>query len=478
MKTNLFRAAFAVAMVCLAFPAVLIAAESTTALPENVVKTYPAPESERVADVYQVAVDGRPVDVYRAQSEYFEGEYYFAYFDFSGTVQVEVQSAFPMAKTRVLPDRFGFAIDEKDKSVQFKADKPFRVSVEPNGRIKPLLLFGNELEKNVPNPKTPGIVYFGPGVHRPGRIALTDNQTLYLAGGAVVHGAVAATGKNITVCGRGILAGESYPRFQGPTRFPIDFQNCQNAVVADIIVRNPWSWTTVMWNCDTVLIDGLKICGSRMINDDALDLVNTSNAVVRNCFFRTQDDSIAIKGIEKSKRPCENITIENCQFWTDVANIYRIGYECDAAGMRQIVSRGIDALHYSKNYRQPGDYWANAIVWLQPNLDMLMEDCRFDDVVVYSDGSAAILLMAKPMRCHYGEHKTPNPGRLRNCSFKDIRIVGTPGDFGGLIYLKGESPEWNVEGLTFENVRYFDAPITQQSQCVNIGEHVQNVSFK
>lgn len=78
-------------------------------------------------------------------------------------------------------------------------------------------------------------------------------------------------------------------------------------------------------NCDGVVIDNMKICGSRMINDDALDLVNTQNATVRNCFFRTQDDSIAIKGLAKMPRPCENILIEDCEFWTDA--ITRLDYD-------------------------------------------------------------------------------------------------------------------------------------------------------
>lgn len=122
-------------------------------------------------------------------------------------------------------------------------------------------------------------------------------------------------------------------------------------------------WTFVTWDCDRVTIDNVKICGSRMINDDALDLVNAQNATVRNCFFRTQDDSIAIKGMAKVPRPCEKILIEDCQFWTDSANIFRIGYECETAGMRDIRARGIDVLHYSK-YRPPAEYWAHAIMWL------------------------------------------------------------------------------------------------------------------
>ncbi|NUQ65243.1 MAG: hypothetical protein HUU20_22480 [Pirellulales bacterium] len=50
-------------------------------------------------------------------------------------------------------------------------------------RKKPLLLFGNAPETDVPRPGDPHVVYFALGVHRPGKIKLTDGQTLYLVGG-------------------------------------------------------------------------------------------------------------------------------------------------------------------------------------------------------------------------------------------------------------------------------------------------------
>ena len=48
------------------------------------VVTYPAPAEEIAAADYRVEVNGRPVDVYRAESQYFDKKYYFASFDFSG----------------------------------------------------------------------------------------------------------------------------------------------------------------------------------------------------------------------------------------------------------------------------------------------------------------------------------------------------------------------------------------------------------
>jgi hypothetical protein len=196
------------------------------------VTTFPAPAGEAITGDYAVTVNGKPVDVYAAQSEFFEGDYYFATFDFSGKVAVRVISGQSLARVQVQPDRFAIRLERNnDREITLAADAPFRVSVERDGRKKPLLLFGNAPETDVPRPGDPHVVYFGPGVHRPGKIMLTDCQTLYLAGGAVVKGCVHAQGKNITIRGRGILGGEESPRFQGPGRYLLDCQDCQQRSV-------------------------------------------------------------------------------------------------------------------------------------------------------------------------------------------------------------------------------------------------------
>ncbi|MBR6436471.1 MAG: hypothetical protein IKS45_08190, partial [Thermoguttaceae bacterium] len=129
------------------------------------IKTYPAPDGEKTVGAYSVTVNGQEVDVYSAKSQYWDGEYYFASFDFEGAVNVEIQSSFSMAETLVLPaERFGLDVKTDAKSVKFTAEKPFRVSVEPNGRVKPLLLFGNAQEKDAPKDGDPNVIYFAPGV--------------------------------------------------------------------------------------------------------------------------------------------------------------------------------------------------------------------------------------------------------------------------------------------------------------------------
>ncbi len=440
------------------------------------VKTYPAPEGEAVTGVWSIKADGKTVDVYSAMSQDEGKEYYFASFDFSGKVTLEISaSSFSFDKLVIGPDRFGVkTVQKKDRSVTLEADKPFQIALEPNGLIKPLILFGCEIEKDIPAKDQKDVVYFGPGVHKTGKIVLKDNQTLYLAGGAVVKGCVLAQGKNIVIRGRGLLAGEDSPRFKGPGRYMIDCLNCENVVIRDIMLRNPWSWTFVTWNCQKVLIDGVKILGSRMINDDALDLVNTQDAVVKNCYFRTQDDNIAIKGLAGLTRPCENILIEDCVFWTDSANTFRIGYECETDGMRNIRAKNIDVWRYAR-YSAPSEYWAHAILWLQPNQNMMMENCHFENFNIRSNGNDMTVVLAKPMSCRYGKFKNPDPGRIQNCVFKNFNVTGEKGAFRGELVMKGTLPDHFVKNMTFENIVYFGQTIQKDSSAVQIGENVKNI---
>lgn len=87
----------------------------------------------------------------------------------------------------------------------------------------------------------------------------------------------------------------------------------------DIILKGSYYWTIVPQDCDRVLIDHIRLAGSRVGNDDGVDPCNSSNVTIRNCFFRTDDDSVSPKGItraggESHSKSVENITVENCVF--------------------------------------------------------------------------------------------------------------------------------------------------------------------
>lgn len=403
---------------------------------------------------YAVRVNGRSVPLYQVQAEYDSTVYYFANFDFKKTARITVQSKGNLDNVRVLPEKYAFSPVHHGKGkISFKADRPFHVSVERDGRRFPLLLFGNRPDE-IPAPGEK-LIRIGPGYHDIPVTELSDGQTLYLEEGAVLRGAVIARGNDITICGKGIISGEGYAKCEGPAPYMLFTEGCHNLTVKDITLTSPWWWCFVMWNCDGVLAENVKICNSNLLNDDAVDICNSRNIQIKNCFIRAQDDNIAVKGMDYIGRgACENILVEGCQLWTDKANIFRIGYECDSEGMRNIRGRDLDVIHYANKYKPPEHYWANAIFWIQPSNGMTIEDCHFEDIRINASDNDMILVQAKSCftgRCEVGRIdavKYTEAGRARNISFKDISVTGDTSLFTGQVYIKGVDDDHDITEIS------------------------------
>jgi hypothetical protein len=145
---------------------------------------YPAPAGATISADYRVFVDDGRIDVYQASADSRKGDYSFAYFDFSGLVTVKVT---PVRTARILPESYGITYRLVKDTAVFRLDRPCNISVEPDGKSE-LLLFAGAPEQNPPHQGDSGVIYYGPGLHNAGTINVGSNQTLYLAGGAVVKG--------------------------------------------------------------------------------------------------------------------------------------------------------------------------------------------------------------------------------------------------------------------------------------------------
>ncbi len=490
---------------------------ATIANAETKIVTYPAPQSEKVfASTYDVSVNGKKLDIYKALSPKFPGgEYYFCYFDFEGEVDVKVKSTIQFTKRvsyictpeqiaaadkiyvgELFPDIFKNVKKEKYK-MSFTADKPFKAIVIRTEREMPLVIFGNPIEKDAPKAGDKNVVYFGPGVHYLDKtISLESNQTLYIAGGAVVKSDISTLGDNITIRGRGIISVDNKARYSGSC---VTFNNGKNLKVEGVIIKDPTGWTLVFRNCEHVVIDNVKICSGRMLNDDAIDLCNTSNVKITDTFARAEDDIIAMKGHYKSGEriglklvkdlesrhnnlPCNNIVIDNCIFWTDSANTFRIGYECYAPEFKGLKCTNLYVPFYSDRPSKFEDYWVRAIFLFQVNAGVTMSDMHFENVVVRSNGSDTHLIFAEPRIVLHGPVRDKGApgeyGKIENCSFKNIKIVGKEGSFKGAIFIRGRDADHKVKNITIENIEYFGKPITEKSPNVYIGEFTESISIK
>jgi hypothetical protein len=436
------------------------------------VVTYSAPKGEELSQDYTVEAAGQNVDVYRARvldppfagKEYdYGGPYSFANFDVDGSVEVRISSTRPLRDTVIRPESAGVKARLDGDTLVLSFPGPRKISVEPDGKKGPLLLFANPVEVNRPRPGTPGVVYFGPGVHKAGRIALTNNQVLYLAGGSVVKAGIAAEGENLRITGRGILDSSDWEWRKGPTPSVIAIRGT-NVEVSGITIRGASHWTVVPRDSRNVTVRDLKICGSRVQNDDGINPCNSQDVLIKDCFIRSDDDCVAMKGLTFSgpNSNVERVTVEDCVLWCDRARIFLLGHESRAAFMRDIRLRNLDIIHFTM-----------TAFLFEPGEEMRLEDVTVENIRVHAEGQRELIRL-KPVVNQYMRNKVP--GHIRNVQFKNMVVTGRPG--ASLIQVNGADEQHKVADVTFQDISIGESRIAAESDRVQIGAHGENIRFQ
>jgi len=256
-----------------------------------------------------------------------------------------------------------------------------------------------------PETKVPALgeddLYFGPGEHDVGVVYLHDNQTVYLDADAIVYGGfIAVDAKNITITGTGILDGSreervpdgvcilcdekndtmfsgmtpeelhEYTRTKNMLTGNIRFYRCRNCKVEHITCRDSSNWAIAVAGSENMVFDDVKEIGMWRYNSDGIDLYNSSNCVIRNCFLRNFDDCVVIKGLGGwGHRNLENILTENCVIWCDWGRDLEIGAETNAMEYQNIIFRNCDLIHGS---------WLRLDI--QHHNDAHIHDILFEDI--------------------------------------------------------------------------------------------------
>jgi hypothetical protein len=392
----------------------------------------------------------------------FGGPYAFANFDTSGPVTVRITSRRPLGKTVVRPATGARLTVVDEHTLTLELDGPRKVSVEPDGKRGPLFLFANPLEEDIPAEDAPDVIYFGPGIHHPGAIEAGDNQTVYLAGGAVVKGAIVARGKNIRIAGRGILDSSDYEWREGPHHVTVGIYG-EDIKVSGITIRGSSHWTIVPQHSRRVTVSNVKICGGRVQNDDGINPCNSQDVLITDCFIRTDDDCVALKGLEFNGQNSnvERITVEKSILWCDRARIFLLGHESRADFMRDIVLRDLDIIHF-----------AGTPFLFEPGEDMRLENVRVKNVRLHGEGQEEFIRL-KPVVNQYMRKKTP--GFVRDIVFEDVALTGKPGAYR--IQIAGADAEHGVEDVTFTGVTLNGTPLAKDVSHLIIGSHVSGLRF-
>ena len=458
-------------------------------------KLYAAPAGEAASDDFSVRIDGQPVFVYPARvsampvNQVWPGYQRpmdqtelasFAYFDMSSPVQVEITSRKPIEQVTLRPLSYGIQVRVTGQTISFRLEKPCQVVLEVNDWHNALHLFANLPEAAQPSPGEPNVRFFGPGVHEAGVITLHTDETLYIAGGAVVYGRVyAEQADHVRILGRGILDASKLQREDGGGAM-LTLRECAHAQIEGIILRDPHVWTVMPAGCRDVHISNIKLVGLWRYNADGIDVVNSQDVLVEDCFVRSFDDSLVVKGLDhydpytRFGSGVRNVVWRHCVVWNDWGRGLEIGAETQAPVMEDLLFENCDVIHF-----------VHRAMDIQHGDRALVRNVRFEDIRVEEpiiEGAkiaeetynpADLGFLAELIIYFTMWNKDPERGRIEAVLFKDVQIL-TPSALRTNIV--GYDAAHGVRDVTFQNLTWQGRPVTQLEPALfTLNEFTQEI---
>lgn len=452
-----------------------------------------------------------------------------AWLECEGPVEVRLRCTAPIGDVSIRPLSYQITARVEEDEIVFIVRPGQKISVEPHGDTGPVLhLFADLPETDIPHPEDPDVLYFGPGLHERASLELRNNQTLYLAPGAVLKAVIgenepferierkrnkhidfslrhlhhfihAWDAKNIRIRGRGIMdtsaIADAFAR-----KNPISLNRCEQVEISGITILEATCWTITLYRCSDCRVENVKTL-SAFANSDGVNTVSSRDVVIRDCFLRNRDDGIAIKSMDTGNTDCfllepaaelkggavENVLVEKCVIWSDWGYAFGATYEIRKP-IRNVVVRDCDVVHAT----HPGPQGVIGILVSDRDhvSDMLFENIRVERAL---KPLIDMRILVTPWTVD------PNLGTIHDITFRDIFLLEPPPpavledckhyankDYytsychllkepSSLISLRGLSEKSHIRDIRFENIHVNGNCLSHISQ-LEILPHVENVS--
>lgn len=281
-----------------------------------------------------------------------------------GELKIRIETQFTVSEAVVRPLSKNIPIEIERQSINFSVGRNGKYSIEINGSRHAIHLL---YQKGVDLKAFPTPTYrFDDGHHHIGLLKLKSGDSVYISKNAVVHGSLLAVdASEINIYGDGILCGDWENRtkrhgdlgFDNENEFDADgihtvggirAYRCKNVSIRGITVTDTASYGISFFATENIYLDDVNVLGLWKYNCDGIDFFNSSNITVKNCFIRSFDDSMCMKGVTAfSYMNTENAHISDCVFWCDWGKNFDIGLATACSEITNIAWEDCDIIHNS-----------------------------------------------------------------------------------------------------------------------------------
>ncbi len=501
------------------------------------ISIYPVQCNDIFCDDYKVKINGKNVELNTARvsaipfnrrwpghQRQIEQTEAISFLSFAADepVTFEITPREKFERVKIRPASLGLQPEiTSTGEIRFTLTKPAYFTVEPYGRQRALHIFADPMPRYNVNSDDEKIIYYGAGIHDVGQIELHEGETLFIDEGAVVYACVTARDVNdIKILGRGILDNSRNKEnilFEVNTennlvdvgnatrQHTIELQYCNNVLIDGITVRDSLVYNIRPIGCRNLQIKNIKIIGCWRYNSDGIDMHNCENVLIENCFIRTFDDAICVKGfdfyygvedMEKATHEAtyhkggiydkfSHVRVRGCVIWNDWGKSFEIGAETKAEEIYDVVFEDCDVIHtmstvldcMNVDYADVHDItWRNIRIELdetvpKPKIQLSDSDTYVAGNECYTPNIITTEVVYHPEYSEGGARR----GRNRELLFENIHIVGS---LKPRFYICGYSENADCKSITIKDI-YLNGKklISPNEYELIIGQFCANIKY-
>jgi hypothetical protein len=431
------------------------------------VVTYPPPPGLITSPDFTVKVSNTPVWVEQIGSkmESFSYELYsgrdmedlnVVNFSCSGSQKITITASTEIKSFIIRPKSRNIKAEVNGRNLTFTISGPQKLYIEVNN-LPHLAIFANPLEINPPKKGDKDVIYYEPGRYDLGKIVLQSNQTIYIAGGAVVNANITGENlQNVKIMGRGLIQGT------------IKVKGTTNLQVEGIFMRNTKGWTNTLTNCHKSSYSNVKVFGYEDIYSvDGINPVSCTNFTIDDCFMRCRDDCVAIKSMDYKLRVDSILVTNSVMVGWACSDGVTIGFELNGGPVENILVKNCDILYARGGGRTEG-HSAFSIVCDGP---AMVQNIRYEDIRVEEHVEFKSLELIVTDGTLYGKDL---PGHIKRVYMKNISWENGSKPF----IFSGFSTDNLIEDVIFEKCSIGGKPIKgTESADFKTNEFVKNLQF-